>query len=80
MHLFEHIKTNLCHLLELLQVDDPVVREACQVIDFANLIALVKRYIAKNSPNDKHAEIVFLMDDIKQCLDDQSQCETHKSS
>ena len=79
MHSFENIKTNLRHLLELLQVDDPMVREACQVIDFTNLITLVKRYIAKNSPNDKHAEIIFLMDDIEQCLFDQTQPETRPS-
>lgn len=79
MHSFENIKTNLRHLLELLQLDDAMVREACQVIHFGNLVRLVKRYIAKNSPNDKHAEIVFLMDDIEEYLCDQAQRDTTQS-
>jgi len=79
MHSFENIKTNLRHLHELLQVDDAMVAEACQVIHFGNLITLVKRYIAKNSPNDKHAEIVFLMDDIEQYFCDQAQRDTNQS-
>ena len=76
MYSFDNMKTNLRHLMELLQVEDRMAHEACQVIDFAKMISLVTRYTAKNSSNDKQVELVLLMEDIQECLSKQLEFET----
>ena len=73
---FENMKTNLRHLLELLQAEDVIAHEACEVIDFAKMISLVKRYTAKNSSNNKQVELFLIMEDIQECLSKKIELDT----
>ena len=73
---FENMKTNLRHLLELLQAEDVIAHEACEVIDFAKMISLVTRYIAKNSSNNKQVELFLIMEDIQECLSKKIELDT----
>jgi len=61
----DNMQLNLRHLIELVSINDPMVEEACQIVNVAKLIELVIRY-TKNDPNlSKNDQLVALVTELQ---------------
>ena len=60
----DNMKTNLRHLLELINTDDIILKEACSVINTNKITSIVRNFVTKSDTPEKHAEMMSLIDEI----------------
>jgi len=65
MYSYDNMKTNLRHLLELLTIEDDIVKEACSIINIPKLIHIVKTCISNSGDSAKCSEIFSIIEDIE---------------
>jgi len=60
----DNMKTNLRHLLEWINTDDVLLKEACSVINTKKITSIVRDYVTKSDTPEKHADMMSLIDEI----------------
>jgi hypothetical protein len=68
---YDNMRINLRHLLELLTIEDDVVKEACTIINIPKLTQTVKTCIQNCTDSGKYHEILLLIEDIERITNEQ---------
>jgi len=67
----DNMKTNLRDLLELINTDDIILKEACSIINTNKITSIIRNFVTKSDTPENHAEIMSLIDEVDAAVKDE---------